>query len=60
MPRIQFQPASRTLSLATELAIYTAHINEGGHLDNVQLLTLVSPEAGARALAALARLQPAR
>ena len=41
MPRIQFQPAER-YPFATELAIYTAHINEGAHLDNVQLLTLVS------------------
>ena len=41
MPRIQFQPADR-YPFSTELAIYTAHINEGSHLDNVQLLTLVS------------------
>lgn len=41
MPRLQFQPADR-YPFSTELVIYTGHINEGAHLDNVQLLTLVS------------------
>lgn len=41
MPRIQFQPAER-YPFATEVVIYTSHINEGGHLDNAQLLGLVS------------------
>jgi acyl-CoA thioester hydrolase len=41
MPRLQFQPAGR-YPFATELVIYTSHINEGGHLDNAQLLGLVS------------------
>ena len=27
---------------ATELQIYISHVNQGGHLDNAQLLTLVS------------------
>ena len=41
MPRLQFQPAER-YPFSTELEIYTSHINEGAHLDNVQLLGLVS------------------
>ena len=41
MPRIQFTPAPR-YSFATEIQIYISHVNQGGHLDNAQLLTLVS------------------
>ena len=41
MPRLQFHPAER-YPFSTELEIYASHINEGAHLDNVQLLTLVS------------------
>ncbi|MCC7330683.1 MAG: thioesterase family protein [Gammaproteobacteria bacterium] len=36
----------------TELAVYVSHINYGGHLDNVQLLSLVS-EAQMRLFAEL-------
>ena len=41
MPRLQFQPAAR-YAFATEMPIEPGQINEGGHLDNVQLLGLVS------------------
>lgn len=41
MPRIQFIPAQR-YPFATEIQIYISHVNQGGHLDNAQLLTLVS------------------
>ena len=41
MPRIQFTPALR-YPFATEIQIYISHVNQGGHLDNAQLLTLVS------------------
>jgi len=41
MPRIQLTPAPR-YSFATEMPIYISHVNQGGHLDNAQLLTLVS------------------
>ena len=41
MPRLQFQPAAR-YAFATEMPIEPGQINEGGHLDNVQLLALVS------------------
>ena len=41
MPRIQFQlPAQFRFS--TDIQIYISHVNQGGHLDNAQLLTLVS------------------
>lgn len=41
MARIQFDlPAQFRFS--TELQIYISHVNQGGHLDNAQLLTLVS------------------
>ena len=41
MPRIQFAlPAP--FSFCTELQVYISHVNQGGHLDNAQLLTLVS------------------
>lgn len=41
MPRIQFQLPERFV-FATEIQIYISHVNQGGHLDNAQLLTLVS------------------
>ena len=41
MARIQFQlPAE--FRFATDIQIYISHVNQGGHLDNAQLLTLVS------------------
>ena len=41
MPRIQYSLPEQFV-FSTELPIYTSHINWGGHLDNAQLLTLVS------------------
>ncbi|TXI74070.1 MAG: thioesterase [Limnohabitans sp.] len=41
MPRIQFQLPERFV-FATDIQIYISHVNQGGHLDNAQLLTLVS------------------
>lgn len=41
MPRIQLAPADR-YPFATDIQIYISHVNQGGHLDNAQLLTLVS------------------
>ena len=41
MSRIQLTPAPR-YSFSTEIQIYISHVNQGGHLDNAQLLTLVS------------------
>jgi len=41
MSRIQLAPAPR-YSFSTEIQIYISHVNQGGHLDNAQLLTLVS------------------
>jgi acyl-CoA thioester hydrolase len=41
MPRIQVQLPD-TFSFATDIQIYISHVNQGGHLDNAQLLTLVS------------------
>jgi len=41
MPRIQHIPAQR-YPFASEIQIYISHVNQGGHLDNAQLLTLVS------------------
>jgi len=41
MARIQFElPAD--FRFATDIQIYISHVNQGGHLDNAQLLTLVS------------------
>ncbi|MEO7107821.1 MAG: thioesterase family protein [Rhodoferax sp.] len=41
MARIQFElPAAFVFS--TDMQIYISHVNQGGHLDNAQLLTLVS------------------
>ena len=41
MPRIQYDLPERFV-FSTELPIYTSHINWSGHLDNAQLLGLVS------------------
>lgn len=41
MPRIQFTLPERFV-FSTEMQIYVSHVNQGGHLDNAQLLTLVS------------------
>ena len=41
MPRIKLEQADR-YSFSTEIQIYISHVNQGGHLDNAQLLTLVS------------------
>ena len=41
MPRIQLQ-AAKHYTFATEIQIYISHVNQGGHLDNAQLLTLAS------------------
>ena len=41
MARIQFTLPERFL-FATDITIYISHVNQGGHLDNAQLLTLVS------------------
>ena len=41
MPRIQFQLPEQFV-FSTDIQIYISHVNQGGHLDNAQLLTLVS------------------
>ncbi len=41
MPRIQFDLPTHFV-FATDIQIYISHVNQGGHLDNAQLLTLVS------------------
>lgn len=41
MPRIQFALPERFV-FSTDMTIYISHVNQGGHLDNAQLLTLVS------------------
>jgi acyl-CoA thioesterase FadM len=41
MPRIQFAVPEH-FSFFTDIQIYISHVNQGGHLDNAQLLTLVS------------------
>lgn len=41
MARIRFDLPER-FAFATEIQIYISHVNQGGHLDNAQLLTLVS------------------
>jgi len=41
MPRIQIDLPDH-FAFVTELALYTSHINPSGHLDNAQLLNLVS------------------
>lgn len=55
MPRIQHTPAAH-YSFATEMQIYISHVNQGGHLDNAQLLTLVS-EARVRFFKSLGYLE---
>ena len=41
MPRIQFSLPERFV-FSTDIQIYISHVSQGGHLDNAQLLTLVS------------------
>jgi acyl-CoA thioester hydrolase len=41
MSQIIFELPERFV-FATEMPIYISHVNQGGHLDNAQLLTLVS------------------
>ena len=41
MARIVFDLPAR-FGFATELQVYISHVNQGGHLDNAQLLSLVS------------------
>lgn len=41
MARIQFELPAQFL-FSTDIPIYISHVNQGGHLDNAQLLTLVS------------------
>lgn len=41
MSRIQFGLPEHFV-FATQIQIYISHVNQGGHLDNAQLLTLVS------------------
>ncbi len=41
MPRIKLD-LPESFSFATDLHLYIGHINYGGHLDNAQLITLVS------------------
>ncbi|MDH4447870.1 MAG: thioesterase family protein [Acidovorax sp.] len=41
MPRIVFELPAH-FSFSTEMQIYISHVNQGGHLDNAQLLSLVS------------------
>ena len=41
MSRIQFG-LPQAFVFATRIQIYISHVNQGGHLDNAQLLTLVS------------------
>lgn len=41
MPRLQFDLPEHFV-FATDIQIYISHVNQGGHLDNAQLLTLVS------------------
>ncbi|WP_101047020.1 acyl-CoA thioesterase [Macromonas nakdongensis] len=51
MPRLHFDVPAR-LCFSTDIQIYISHVNQGGHLDNAQLLTLVS-EARVRFFKAL-------
>ena len=41
MARIQFDLPEH-FAFSTEVQIYISHVNQGGHLDNAQLLSLVS------------------
>ena len=51
MARIIFELPER-FGFSTELQVYISHVNQGGHLDNAQLLSLVS-EARVRFFRAL-------
>ncbi|GAA6142369.1 thioesterase family protein [Hydrogenophaga sp. 5NK40-0174] len=51
MSRIQFTLPEQYV-FSTDIQIYISHVNQGGHLDNAQLLTLVS-EARVRFFKAL-------
>ena len=51
MARIVFELPAQ-FGFVTELQVYISHVNQGGHLDNAQLLTLVS-EARVRFFQAL-------
>ena len=51
MSRIQFELPDH-FTFCTELQVYISHVNQGGHLDHAQLLTLVS-EARVRFFQAL-------
>ena len=51
MARIIFDLPAR-FGFSTELQVYISHVNQGGHLDNAQLLSLVS-EARVRFFRAL-------
>ena len=55
MPRVQLTPAA-SYPFATEMQIYISHVNQGGHLDNAQLLSLAS-EARLRFFKALGYLE---
>ncbi len=57
MPRITHSPAPH-YPFVTEIQIYISHVNQGGHLDNAQLLTLVS-EARVRFFHALGYMESA-
>lgn len=41
MPRVIFELPGH-FAFSTEVQIYISHVNQGGHLDNAQLLSLVS------------------
>ena len=41
MPRLILE-LPKTFAFSTEVQIYLSHVNQGGHLDNAQLLSLVS------------------
>ena len=41
MPRVIFKLPDH-FAFSTEVQIYISHVNQGGHLDNAQLLSLVS------------------
>ena len=51
MARVQYELPEH-FRFSTELQLYTIHINQGGHLDNAMVLSLVS-EARARFFASL-------
>jgi acyl-CoA thioesterase FadM len=51
MPRLQLDAPER-FRFHTDIQIYISHVNQGGHLDNAQLLTLAS-EARVRLFKAL-------